>query len=303
MPITFRKHPGDITKSSSDRCMQHWVPAFYQRLWCDPSTPNGAFHWVRSKVRPNIPRRCSPRATFRDREINTMSAHGRRNLALERMFSCIEDAYAPILGKISSGAPLLNDDVMTIRGLMAAQLIRTPKFRKHIIFLESSKNASVLEYCNQQSKIHLSQTIENIRTNATQLFTIFSFPSIFGIFNKMAMKLFISDDPAAFITSDAPCILIETKKSTQTNPFALLASENAAVLMPLSPSVIAILRSQTAPDEGIRIFPESRNFVHAQNAAILLASDNYIVTNRKDVAVADWLSPSISNYLSQFQVY
>ncbi len=304
MPLTFRKHPADITTIPSDRRLQHWVPAFYQRLWCDPSTPNGAFHWIRRKVRPEVPKRCSPRATFREVEINTMMAHGQRNLSLERMFSAIEDAYAPLVSRISSGLPLLDDDLAAIRSLIAAQLVRTPKFRGRIGPLETAENTCEIEDLDPESRIGLLQAIKNIRKNSSQIFTMFSFPKVLERLDEMAMELFISDDPAAFITSDAPCVLIERKEASRpTNAFEFLASKSATALMPLSPSVIAILGKSDGPDGAIRIFPNRTDFVYVQNAAILLASERYIVTNCKEIPLSEWLSPSVSRYLSRFHIY
>lgn len=303
MPIIFRKHPSDITTGQSDRYLQHWVPAFYQRLWCDPATSNGAFHWVRSKDRPEIPRRSSPRATFRETEINTMTAHGERNLSLERMFSAIEDAYAPLISRIASGSPLLDDDVATIRALIAAQLIRTPKFRKHIGPLEATDNASEQEGLDAETRASPSRTIENLKRNSNQIFTMLSFPKVLGMLDEMAMGLFLSDDPAAFITSDAPCVLIERKEASRSTPFELLSSESAAVVMPLSPSVIAILRKSSGPDSATRIFPNRTDFIHTQNAAILVAAERYIVTNRRKVLVDEWLAPRVSEYLSRFRIH
>lgn len=283
--------------------MQHWVPAFYQRLWCDPSTPNGAYHWVRHKERPEIRRRCSPRTTFREAEINTMTADGQRNLMLERMFSFVEDAYAPLVSRITSGSPLVDDDVGVIRAFIAAQLVRTPKFQSRIGPLEPSEDTLDQDELYADVRTALLTTLGYLRRNSTKIFVMFSFSKMLELLDAMAMEIFISDDVAAFITSDAPCSIIERNDVPRSNILEALTSKTAAVLMPLSPRVVAILRKSGGPDGATRIFPGRMDFVHSQNAAILAGSEKFIVTNRKEIPLAEWNAPSVSGYLSQYYIY
>lgn len=303
MPIRFRKHPQDITTCPSDRVLQHWVPAFYQRLWCDPSTPNGAYHWVRKKELAEKPQRCSPRSTFREAEINTMTARGQRNLMLERMFYFVEDAYAPLVSRITSGSPLIEDDVGVIRAFIAAQLVRTPKFQSRIGPLEPSDGTPDLDELALDVRTALVETIEDLKRNSTQIFVMFSFKKVLELLNGMAMEILISDDSAAFITSDAPCVLIERNDVPRSNIFETLSSETAAVLMPLCPRVVAILRKSDGPDGAIRLFPERTDFVNTQNAAILAGAEKYIVSNRKEILSAEWATTPVHDYLSKFYVY
>jgi len=222
---------------------------------------------------------------------------------LERMFSFVEDAYAPLVSRITSGSPLVEDDVGIIRAFIAAQLVRTPKFQSRIGPLEPSENTLDQDELDPDVRTALLTTIEDIRRNSRQIFVMFSFSKVLELLDDMAMEIFISDDVASFITSDAPCSLIERNDAPRSNILEALTSETAAVLMPLSPRVVTILKKSGGPDGATRIFQGRMDFIHSQNAAILAGSEKFIVTNRKEIPSAEWRAPSIRSYLSQYYIY
>ena len=115
----------------------------------------------------------------------------------------------------------------------------------------------------------------------------------------MRVRLFRSHEPRAFITSDAPCCVIDYKDSAKS-PFESLAGRTANVLMALSPEVIVLLDKSEAPHEMTQIFP-NHPIVEQANAMIWNGAEAMVVLPNRDVREA-WLHTPRSRDGSEFSV-
>ena len=116
--------------------------------------------------------------------------------------------------------------------------VRTPKFRSY--WRKSgheTQEAQLSASTDPETRAALSETVFNVISNQQQILSLFSFPKAFELLGDMRVRLFRSHEPRAFITSDAPCCVIDYKDSAKS-PFESLAGRTASVLMALSPEVI-----------------------------------------------------------------
>jgi hypothetical protein len=118
-----------VTTDPADRRNQHSVNRSYLLPWCDPATPKGAYLWVSPKDRSSKPTRLSPKKAFTIPDMNTLIKGDKRNLALEALYGDIETDFGKVKDKIASGVQPLDKDIEAVVCFVAAQMVRTPKFR------------------------------------------------------------------------------------------------------------------------------------------------------------------------------
>jgi hypothetical protein len=205
--------PNAITADPSLDKDQHWVAESYLRRWRDPSTPQGAYVWVSPKNLATAPKMRSPKKTFVTADLNTMTKLGLRNLSLERLYSRFESRFETKFGanraKIESGAQPAYDDLDAIITFVAAQVIRTPKFRGawqfNTIGDHKAQTAAIADPALQAG---VEETLRHIKDNQRQLLSSFILPKIYEILCDMRMVLLSTRDQPGFITSDSPCSVI-----------------------------------------------------------------------------------------------
>ena len=240
MAIKLKTSSPAITTNATDRKAQHWVARSYLRAWCDPATPDGAYLWILPKDRSSGPRWQSPKKTFRSFDMNTLTKDGQRNLNLEALYHRFETAFGNIKSKVVSGTPLSNSDHEAIVAFVAAQLIRTPKFRGRWQFRSVGDHEGQLETISDPLlRSGIKKTLADIAKNSSQLLSFSALPKAIEILGNMRMVLLKTDDHLGFITSDSPCCVVQYADKVSA-VFECLGSPTANVLMSLSPNILAI---------------------------------------------------------------
>lgn len=115
----------------------------------------------------------------------------------------------------------------------------------------------------------------------------------------MRLQLMKSHEPRAFITSDAPCCVIDYK-DTAISPFKSLSGSTANVLMPLSPEVVVLFDRSQEPHEMTQVFPNSP-FVAQANAMIWGGAVATVVLPGRKISDA-WLRIPRSNTGDEYVV-
>jgi hypothetical protein len=267
MPIALPPFERDITVDAADRRDQHWVPVAYLRQWRDPNTPQGAYILVCPKDRTTPPRPRSAKRIFTSPDMNTMIKAGTRNLWLESIYHAMETSFGTVRAKIISGLQATDEDIHAVVHFVAAQMVRTPKFRSYWRPVgEDDRGAHLSAIDDPAIRTALSDTIQNIDLNHQQILSLLAFPKALQLLAGMRVRLFKAPDPRTFITSDAPCCVIDYEDTVQSL-FESMSGSTVNVLMPLSPDVIVLFDKSEEPHEMTQIFPD-HPFIEYANAAI-----------------------------------
>jgi len=115
----------------------------------------------------------------------------------------------------------------------------------------------------------------------------------------MRVRLFKSHETRAFITSDAPCCVIDYKDIAKS-PSESLSGRTANVLMALSPDVIVLLDKSEDPHEMTQIVP-NHPIVEQANAMIWSGAEATVVLPGREIREA-WLHTPTSKDGSEFTV-
>ena len=233
-------------------------------------------------------------------DMNTMTMNGLRNLRLESIYHAMEATFGAVRERIIDGVQATNDDVEAIVSFLSVQIVRTPKFRSYWRMIgHETQKAQLPAITDPETRAAMSETVFNVISNQQQILSLFSFPKALELLGDMRVRLFRSHEPRAFITSDAPCCVIDYKDSAKS-PFESLAERTASVLMALSPEVIVLLDKSEAPHEMTQIFP-NHPIVDQANAMIWNGADAMVVLPSRDVREA-WLHTPRSRDGSEFSV-
>ena len=233
-------------------------------------------------------------------DMNTMTMNGLRNLRLESIYYAMEATFGALRERIIDGVQATNDDVEAIVNFLSVQIVRTPKFRSYWRMIgHETQKAQLSAITDPETRAALSETVFNVISNQQQILSLFSFQKALELLGDMRVRLFRSHEPRAFITSDAPCCVIDYKDCAKS-PFESLAGRTASVLMALSPEVIVLLDKSEAPHEMTQIFP-NHPIVDQANAMIWNGADAMVVLPSRDVREA-WLHTPRSRDGSEFSV-
>ncbi len=300
MPFTLPPVERDLTYNPADRRNQHWVPKAYLRQWDDPSTPQRAYIFTCPKDLSSPPTRRSAKRTFIEPNINTMTKCGQRNLRLESICHAVEAAFGSVRERIINGVQASNADVEAIVNFVAVQMVRTPKFRSFwsLSGLETHE-AQLSSITDRNTAAAIRETVGNIVTNHKQILSLFSFPKALELPGNMRVRLYRSHEARAFLTSDAPCCVIDYKDGAKS-PFESLAGRTANVLMALSPEVIVLLDKSDDPHEMWQIFPD-HPIIGQANAMIWSGAQATVVLPGQEVRET-WLHTPTSKDGSEFTV-
>ena len=288
MPITLPSINRDLTADSAERARQHWVPEAYLRQWCDPNTPQGAYLWVCPADRSKQPRRRSPKRTFTSTDMNTMNKGGVRNLRLESIYHSMETSFGNVRAKVVNGEQVNDSDLDAVVNFIAAQIVRTPKFRSYwsaLVDMDQETRSATI------SDTRLRQTFEDalaaLWANRFQALCLVAFPRVLELVQQMRVRLYKAAARRTFITSDAPCCVIDYR-DTAWSVLDCLGSPTVNVLMPLSPDVVAILDRSSQAHSMSKISP-GHSAVNRINMMIWRGAFNEVVLPDATVR-ADWFS-------------
>lgn len=300
MAISLPPIHRDITTDPTDRANQHWVPRSYLKAWCDPSTPDGAYLWVSPKDRSTAPVRRSPKKAFTSRDMNTMRKGEQRNLSLETMFHSIETNFGNVKDKIASGTQPIESDLQAVVDFVAAQLVRTPKFRGSWRFAaQGDHEAQLATLTDPLERTAIEDTLANIVGNSSQILSFYALSEALRLLGKMRMRLYKSTGDMEFITSDSPCCVVEYRDSI-ASIFECLESPTSNVTVPLCPSVVAIFDHSSEPDEMTELLP-NHPIVHEINAMIWNGAVERVVLARQTLR-PEWFSEGMINKLARYAV-
>jgi hypothetical protein len=255
--------------------------------------------WVSPKDRSTAPTPRSPKTTFTLPDMNTMTRDGERNLLLESFYGQIETAFGKVKDKIVSGSPPIESDLEAIVGFVAAQLVRTPKFRDGWQFRAGDHQAQLEAIRDALLGSDIERVLTIILTNNTQLLSLFGLSKAIECLGKMRMMLLKTDDNIGFITSDSPCCFVEYA-DTRASVLECLESSTSNVLMSLCPSVAAIFDHSPEPHEMIALFPNHPR-LHEINALLWNGAVERIVLPRNAIK-PEWFSEGVTNKLAQYAV-
>ena len=212
MPVTLPPMHRDVTSDAAERAWQHWVPEAYLRQWRDPATPQGAYVWVCPKDGSAPPRRQSPKRTFASKDMNTMTRDGLRNLRLESVYHAMETGFGAVRAKITAGEPATDADPGGVVHFVAAQIVRTPKFRDSWRFAATEDHAAQLaEIADPAARAAVGRVLADVAANQPQILCLAAFPRILELLGNMRVLLLKAAVPRAFLTSDSPCCVIDRK--------------------------------------------------------------------------------------------
>ena len=229
-----------------------------------------------------------------------MTKDGQRNLQLESLYHSIETEFGKVREKIVSGRQPAGTDLHAVVAFVAAQLVRTPKFRGsgRLVF-QGDREAQLAEITDQSTRIAVEKTLATIIANGPQILGLHVFPKVLELLGKMRMRLYKTAGDMEFITSDAPCCVIECRDSI-ASVFECLESATSNVLMPLCPSVVVIFDHSSGPHEMRGLFP-NQPIVHEINAMIWSGAMEQVVLPRQTVKL-EWFSEHLITRLAHYAV-
>ena len=300
MSIALPSYEQDITADAVDRQQQHWVPKAYLQQWRDPNSPQGAYILVSPKDRSVQPKFRSAKRTFTLSNMNTMTKNGVRNLRLESIYHAMETSFGAVRAKIFAGQPPVEKDLEAIVCFVAAQMVRTPKFRRYWrpVPLEDQKE-QLLKIADLSIRAALETTSRNINSNHQQILSLMAFPKALELLSAMRARLFKSPNPRAFVTSDAPCCVIDYK-DVAISPLESLLNPTVNVLMPLGPDVVVLFDKSEEPHEMTLIF-EGHPFIDRVNAMIWAGSVSEVVLPGCDIR-DEWFNLATSRSNAEYSV-
>lgn len=232
--------------------------------------------------------------------MNTLTKDGQRNLNLEALYHRFETAFGNIKSKVVSGTPLSNSDHEAIVAFVAAQLIRTPKFRGRWQFRSVGDHEGQLETISDPLlRSGIKKTLADIAKNSSQLLSFSALPKAIEILGNMRMVLLKTDDHLGFITSDSPCCVVQYADKVSA-VFECLGSPTANVLMSLSPNILAIFDHSPGQHEMVALFP-NHSRLHEANAILWNGAVKEVIL-RCPMLNQEWFSESTNKKLAPYVV-
>jgi len=289
-----------VTTDPSDRRDQHSVGHSYLKAWRDPATPQGAYVWVSPKDRSSEPTTLSPRRAFTIPDMNTLTKGAERNLALEALYGQIETAFGKVKDKIVSGVQPVDKDIEAVVSFVAAQLVRTPKFRVGWNLRPPSDHQAQLDAISDRTlRSAIETTIATVTANGPKIISFAALPEAIKQLAAMKVRFLKTDDDVGFITSDSPCCVVQYKDQSG-HAFQCLGSSTANVLMSLCPSVVAIFDHSPDPHEMIDLLP-NHPIMHEANALLWDGAVKRVVLPRKTIR-PEWFSEAVTTKLARYAV-
>lgn len=232
--------------------------------------------------------------------MNTISKGGLRNLRLESIYHSMETSFGAVRAKIISGHQATDSDLDAVVDFTAAQIVRTPKFRASWQISTDEDHAEKLaRIADADTRLAMENTLATIWANRFQALCLLAYPQILQLLRQMRVRLFKASEPRIFITSDAPCCVIEYADFTGS-VLECLASPTVNVLIPLSPNVVALLDRSDQPHEMTQIFPGHPSVNRINSMIWRGAMDDIVLPN--DIVRTEWISGQFSEEANRYIV-
>lgn len=288
---------------------QHTVPECYLKEWCDPDTPekHDPYLWIFDKDGSNSKKR-APKNVFSEKDFYTVEGpDGDRDITLELKLSEWEYRFTKIRReKLERWLPLSAEEHAYLMIFVAAADFRTRPSRDHHASpfqnllkrydeLEAKLKTATPEELDQWANlapIGSTPSSENVRELARN-----PIPALMPIMlritirhlDQMNMTIFSTDDPIGFITSDAPVVVVDPRKSGFPPPWNTpgLASRTVEVVMPISPRQCLLL---TREDLQTGHLKASQSFVDEVNRWQRFSCGQHFIVRRNELK-DNWFSP------------
>jgi uncharacterized protein DUF4238 len=294
----------------------HYVPQFYLREFLDPASVGTRSPWLwvakleTRKVSRRSPHNVAKRASY-------YSIPGQRSAveteAVERLFSQMEDAAAPIVRKLNGGAEMLGgQEWADLRYFAAFLALRTPAVRTQFeqflgdvadMMLKTSASHPA-HFTEMWQKAHPDRTdtpeeIERMRQRLLESdFKIRARPilslkaafdgvnsAVYPAFTRMRWVILRSSTPDTyFLTSDTPVSWVDPTPRPAFYAGHGLAMANAEVSFPVGPRVCLFAGWKLAPEmDTLRVEPR---LVEQLNTRRVIFSAGQVYAHQE--ALARW---------------
>jgi hypothetical protein len=240
----------------AERKKQHWVPASYLEEWIDPSRRRDRFVWVSNKDGTEC-RPSTPENLFHKRDLYTRPTRGSegRDLSVEEMLGRMETGFPAIREKLRDGLPLSVDDwaalCLFVAAMRARSLSATDSARAMFEDLKRQldgicaanarqfgpENEAAIAAESRHDPLYCE--IESLAEKAAPDWVVGSMEMAKVMVNMRLAVLRPRGSGDSFMTSDAPCVVIDPEHHLLP-PFFRAAAPNlgapkAWLTMPITP--------------------------------------------------------------------
>ncbi len=282
---------------------QHFVPSSYTAAWCDADTPAEMtpYVWVFA-ARGRDGRRKSPENIFSETDFYTvMEDDGTRNVRIEKSLSALESEFAKIRKRLAREEEITSvKDRLDLLTFVAAMSARTRAKRDHHRNQFGKVKEKMEMMINHYDRSTPAERRALVNHPGNQIgegsepggsyedivavvenpmrFTLgVTIDVMLPILTKMKLAVIGTDDPLGFITSDDPCVLIDTE-AHKVPPFFRhspgLVKQSVELTLPLSPRQILVL-SWVAGVEGY-LKTDQRGVDELNRRTIARAHEQYV---------------------------
>lgn len=256
----------------ADRKKQHFIPQSYLKAWCDPLTPSNQmpYVWQFSKDGSKVKKK-APKTIFYENDMYTVTeSDGSRNLVFENILGQLERSFGEIRKKLKLRKKLETHEHFTLCHFVAAMDGRTKAKREHTAkswgkveeMIDKMREVSKTftpeqkEQARRISEIEShfgendsSMSEEDVRQIVKEPIQT-TLPSIVleltPLLFKMDLVIAETDDSVGFITSDKPCVWIDSEGHKRPQGFQSpgLMYESTEIRFPISPQQMLIFTNK-----------------------------------------------------------
>jgi hypothetical protein len=291
---------------------QHWVAESYLKAWCRRTVAtHEPFLW-RYEVDGSNPKPKAPRNVFKASDLYTLKRRdGSRDLTWEQILGTLESDFISVRNnKLLKAEPLTPTDRGSILAFMAAQMVRTPRFRDHYagqldrVVKHGEHVEQVMKNATLEEKRAASRTlggngpsmtlgeVRAYRDHPLLLIAPKLMLTVMDVFKRMGLIIFYTNDDVGFITSDDPCVMFDSEwpKYPPWMRSPALMSPTIEVTMPLAPNCIAVVSHKHGMPEYLMIEPKGRIMRDEFNRRTRFSANKHFVVNQK-VTDPIWFDP------------
>ena len=222
---------------------QHIIPQCYLKQFVDLNIPSGQdpYVWIFEKGSKKGKKK-APKNILKETDFYTLVIEGgEKNYTIEKTLSQIESEYALVFdNKIKSKKPLNNYEHVVLCAFVAAMLLRTFKHKENI----ESMYDQIIEHVEAMEEAHgikpkKSLAMKKDKENAHKITLIQLLPTFVNTLARMNLAFLCSNKKGAFITSDAPCYLFNSRLQWEVQHLIAPAfgQKHVEIRMPLSPEI------------------------------------------------------------------
>ncbi|MDP1714191.1 MAG: DUF4238 domain-containing protein [Anaerolineales bacterium] len=302
----------------SDYKKQHYIPEFYLKAWCDPSSPQDyePYLWIASKDGSNIKPK-APSNIFHETDLYTIKIDGKRDLSIEKNLAQIEGEFSDIRrNKLEKHLMLNIQDKIIICAFAAAMYSRTLAngerwkpiwndvanqtadiMRKFTEWRENATPEQLESYIpsmsSKDSSVITYEEIKEVADEPLKLLIPTQFKILIPLFLKLDLAIIETSTSPGFITSDDPCVWFDSQLPNYSRLAGrALISPTIEIHLPISPSQCIFLSRR-----GEKGYINLSNFgplreiksVTEVNWRTRMKSNKYFIVNKK-IILAKWFT-------------